>query len=172
MSKAKRLKPDFLVQEIRPNASERGETTHVVTGWLGESDRDGFWRLYATPELDDYIELSEADIVSAKEVPTNISPLGGSCIIVKETAQISGGTSESVSVSQALLQGSIAERFASNDEIDFPPDGSKLVPYNKNYTKGFVCTVSMFFMCTTHVVRNPTCTTASGKLCGTRRFLP
>ncbi|TCP58181.1 hypothetical protein EV586_102634 [Tumebacillus sp. BK434] len=50
--------------EFDPNA-KLPEDAVVLTGFLGHSPKDGQWRLYLTPELNDFLEIQAEDILYA-----------------------------------------------------------------------------------------------------------
>ncbi|ARU60087.1 hypothetical protein CBW65_02715 [Tumebacillus avium] len=50
--------------EFDPNA-KLPEDAVVLSGSLGHSPKDGQWRLYLTPELNDFVEIREEDILHA-----------------------------------------------------------------------------------------------------------
>jgi hypothetical protein len=168
----KNLEQDELVQFLAPDPEQRIPESYTISGWLGKSTHKGYWRLYPTPELDEYVEIADADILLRREVDKTQSPLGGTVLMIKGSAELHSAGSARVDARTAFLQGDITADFSTRSvsELASQIGGGGLG--NKDYTKGFWCNVSMFFACTTHVVRNPVCTTASGKLCGTARFLP
>ena len=59
---AKELKQDSLVEKSVPNPTQV-PNVRVLRGFLGQASRPGYWRLYLTPQLNEYVELSENDIV-------------------------------------------------------------------------------------------------------------
>jgi hypothetical protein len=59
-----------------------------LIGYLGKSGRDDYWRVYLTPELREYVEVHENDIVRRQGRPPDESPVDGSVLWVKATAQL------------------------------------------------------------------------------------
>jgi len=168
----KNLGQDELVQLLVPDPARRVAESHIIKGWVGKSAREGYWRLYPTPELDEFIEIAEDDILLQRPVDQSISPLGGSVLVIKATAELHSMGSTSVDARNAMLHGDITNDFSNRSGGDLIALMSGTTLGDKDYTKGFWCNVSMFFSCTTHVVDNWVCTLASGKLCGTAKFLP
>ena len=165
------LQEDELVRNTGEAASAHG--TYVLKGWLGKSSQAGFWRIYPTPELDEYIEIAESDILHSKQFHEAVAPLGGTAIVIKATARLQGGYNVAVDARTAFLQGDITHKVMAGTQADAAAmtiGGGGLG--NKDYTKGFWCSVSMLFSCATHIVDSDVCTLASGKLCGTVRYLP
>jgi hypothetical protein len=156
---------------VRLTAAAGAHGTYVLTGWLGKSPEAGFWRLYPTPELDEYIEIAENDIVFTQPFNHAVAPLGGTAIVIKASAQLRGVSTDAAEARAAFLQGDITHNTIAASQMN--ATALSIGPLgNKDYTKGFWCNVSMFFACATHVVEDQVCTLSSGKLCGTRRFLP
>ncbi|HVC33564.1 MAG TPA: hypothetical protein VNL16_08655 [Chloroflexota bacterium] len=168
----KNLVQDELVELLALDPAARNPEYHAISGWLGKSAHQGYWRLYPTPELDEYIEIAEDDILLQRPVSEATSPLGGSVLMIKATAELHSMGSTSVDARTAMLHGDITNDFSTKSGGDLIALMSGTTLGDKDYTKGFWCSVSMLFSCTTHVVDNWVCTLASGKLCGTRKFLP
>jgi hypothetical protein len=57
------LGQDSFVERLRPEPSEPPEQVRVLEGLLGDSDREGYKRLYFNRELDHYAELRIEDVV-------------------------------------------------------------------------------------------------------------
>ena len=166
----RKLEQDDLVEMLSPDPAQRGPQGLIGTGWLGRSIEDGYWRLYPSPELDEYIEVAESDIVMRRPLDPAISPLGGSVVVIKSTADLYSMARTPMNARAALLEGELASEFAAAPRTTARVSNQGSLG-NKDYTKGFLCGVSMFFACATHVVNNPVCTLASGKLCRTQRYV-
>lgn len=57
------LREDDLVRFTGGAACTHG--TYLLKEWLGKSPQAGFWWIYPTPELDEYVEIAESDITPA-----------------------------------------------------------------------------------------------------------
>src|SRR3712207_4517435 len=57
------LGQDPYVEKLRPDPSQPPEAVRILEGFLGESDREGYRRLYFTRELDYYMEFRAEDVV-------------------------------------------------------------------------------------------------------------
>jgi hypothetical protein len=168
--------PDELVETLVTDPSVKPDVA-IVKGWIGQSTRTGYWRLYPAPDLKSFVEIAEDDILMSKPIATNISPLGGTVVVIKSTAKLHGEGGLSVDARTAYLRGDVTRDLssvASNPtaflmSIGKGPGGGL---GDVSYTEGFWCNVSLLFSCTTHVVDDDVCTLASGKLCGTANLLP
>jgi hypothetical protein len=71
------LGQDPFVERMRPDPSEPPEQVRVLEGLLGDSDREGYKRLYFTRELDSYAEFRQDDVVFAEPIPPDQPPFLG-----------------------------------------------------------------------------------------------
>jgi hypothetical protein len=71
------LGQDPFVEKMRPNPSEPPEQVRILEGLLGDSDREGFKRLYFTRELDSYAEFRAEDVVFSEPIPQDQPPFLG-----------------------------------------------------------------------------------------------
>ena len=89
------LKQDPLVDKLRPDPSQPPSIER--RGFLGRSDKAGYWRLYLTRALTDYVEIAEGDIVHQESLSTTNNPDAGSRVWIKETAILMFGPPTQVS---------------------------------------------------------------------------
>jgi hypothetical protein len=68
---------DPLVARRRPDPSTPPERTLDLIGFLGDSDREGYRRLYFTRELDYYAEFRLDDVADIAEIPAERHPFVG-----------------------------------------------------------------------------------------------
>jgi hypothetical protein len=68
---------DPLVGRLRPDPAEPSQPSLTLLGFLGDSDRDGFRRLYFTRDLDYYAEFRADDVLDAAPVPPDQPPYLG-----------------------------------------------------------------------------------------------
>lgn len=71
------LKPDPIVEKLVPDPSEPALPAIVLTGLLGRSARDGYWRLYFTAELSEYTEVREEDVLHHESMGKEHPPFVG-----------------------------------------------------------------------------------------------
>jgi hypothetical protein len=68
---------DPIVGRLRPDPAQRPEPALELTGFLGDSDRPGFRRLYFTRTLDYYCEFRMEDVLHTAGVPAGEAPFAG-----------------------------------------------------------------------------------------------
>jgi hypothetical protein len=68
---------DPFVARRRPDPAQPPEATTRMFGFLGDSDRPGFRRLYFTRDLNYYAEFRVDDVVELKAVPADQPPFRG-----------------------------------------------------------------------------------------------
>ena len=82
---------DAILAKLRGSAGEApvGVTSYV--GLLGRSPKDGYWLLYLSLDMTQWVEISEADIVYSEQLTADRSPfggLGGTQVFVKANASL------------------------------------------------------------------------------------
>jgi hypothetical protein len=106
------LEPDPIVEKLVPDPSEPAIPAIVLTGLLGRSARDGYWRLYFTAELDEYTEFREEDVIHHEPMGQEHPPFVGlesTKLWVKRDAEVMNTRIGSPSQVQAtFLAGDIA----------------------------------------------------------------
>jgi hypothetical protein len=68
---------DPLVERLRPDPSEPPQPVIVLEGLLGDSDREGYRRLYLTRALDYYAEFRAADVIDIATIEPDQPPFLG-----------------------------------------------------------------------------------------------
>ena len=71
------LGQDPFVERLRPDPSRPPERVRILEGLLGDSDREGYKRLYFTRDLDHYAEFRAEDVVYGESIPPDQSPFLG-----------------------------------------------------------------------------------------------
>ena len=102
----KKLEPDALVERLAPDASHVPDL-RVLVGFLARSTREGHWRLYLTPTLNEYVEFAEDDVVHSHAFESDESRLGGTVVWVKRAANLQHTRSVSREAQADFLQGAI-----------------------------------------------------------------
>jgi hypothetical protein len=93
------LTPDDLVQNLRPDPNQPPSIERQ--GFLGESDRPNYCRLYLTRALTDYLEIANADIVYREK---GKDADAGSRIWIKPTAMVREGPPKEVRAADLQTQ--------------------------------------------------------------------
>jgi hypothetical protein len=71
------LGQDPYVERRRPDPSQPPEAVRILEGLLGDSDREGYKRLYFNRELDHYAEFRTEDVVFSEPIPPDQPPFLG-----------------------------------------------------------------------------------------------
>jgi hypothetical protein len=95
---------DDFVNELVPDPSAAPDVV-ALGGFLGKSPEKGYWRLYRTLDLNDYVEIAEEDIVRTERVGGEKSSLAGTTVWVRRSAEIVRKRVTSERVRAELLRG-------------------------------------------------------------------
>jgi hypothetical protein len=106
-----KLEPDELINQLLPDASQFPDV-RVLVGLLGRSTRQGYWRLYFTLTLDEYVEFAETDVVHSHALNREESQLGGTVIWVRREANLQHIRTASREAQADFLQGAITNSLA------------------------------------------------------------
>src|SRR5215217_1300628 len=68
---------DEIVGRLRPDPAQPPEPSVTLTGFLGDSDREGFRRLYFSRALDYYAEFRAEDVLATAAIPADQQPFAG-----------------------------------------------------------------------------------------------
>ena len=83
-----KLRYDDFIANVIPDPA-KVEPTLLLSGFVGRGGAEGSVRIYPEPSLNKWVEVAEADIVHS--MPIADSPLGGSHLWVKRSAEIRPG---------------------------------------------------------------------------------
>jgi hypothetical protein len=75
------MRKDAFVAALVKNPAEPPQIVEL-RGFLGDSSKEGFTRLYFSSDLATFLDLPDADILHSVELPKEQSPLGGSVVWV------------------------------------------------------------------------------------------
>jgi hypothetical protein len=106
----KRLAQDPLVERLVPDPSSHRSFT-MLRGFLGKSGREGFWRLYLTPELDQYVEFAEGDVEHTQEATAEQAPFGGSYVWLRAGAPVTHAQVSTRQMQAEFLRGGITAGY-------------------------------------------------------------
>ena len=85
------LQQDSFVERFRGDPSQPPQPVRVLEGLLGNSDREGYLRIYFTREFDSYAEFRAEDYVYREPIPADQPPfigLDASRVAIKRDAPI------------------------------------------------------------------------------------
>jgi hypothetical protein len=76
-SEEEELSQDLHVERLRPDPSEPPTPVRVLQGLMGNSDREGYRRLYFNRELNSYAEFRQEEVVFSEPIPPEQHPFVG-----------------------------------------------------------------------------------------------
>ena len=97
------LEQDPLVEALVPDPNQGPPDATVLQGYLGKSTTEGVWRLYLTPQLDQYVELPEAEILYSQKQPDD-----GTLVWVRRDLPLNVQRPQAAQVQAEFLGGNIA----------------------------------------------------------------
>jgi hypothetical protein len=107
------LIPDQLVESLVPDPSQPPTTTVSLTGLLGRSAKEGYWRLYFSSTLERYAEFKEEDVLHSVKIPQEQPPFAGleaTRVWLRRDAEMEYTRTESRRVQAKALQGDLTAR--------------------------------------------------------------
>jgi hypothetical protein len=137
---AKQLKQDPLVDQLMPDPGNPQPTIQLI-GWLGKGTDEGLWRLYLTPQLDEYVEFSADSVVHTQPLQKEQSALGGSTVWLKAGTALNHTQVVQRQVQADFLSGGITSGFLTGSTSSLPAAGRKPVVAPGN-TRTYVCSVN------------------------------
>jgi hypothetical protein len=85
----------------------------LVTGFVGASAEPGKTRIYWDPSLTSYIDVDSADILHSEPLPKEQSPLGGSYVWIKSSAEVSSSTAGSQASKGKFFEGPLTAAYGA-----------------------------------------------------------
>ena len=131
------LKQDDLVEQLIPDPSESSQFV-VVEGFLGKSQRAGYWRLYLNAKLNEYVEVSENDVIHSQSLSKEKSSLGGTTLWLAR-----GATLERTRIESRRLQAEFLEGDITNTFLPLTSPGSHPQPETTLFCVSVVITISI-----------------------------
>jgi hypothetical protein len=106
------LSEDELVARLVPDPATGPPHVRSLVGLLGKSATPGMWRLYLNPQLTEYVEFTEDDIVHSESLAkSERNPIGGTMVTLRGSATLRHVRAESRETQAEFLQGNITSRF-------------------------------------------------------------
>jgi hypothetical protein len=135
----KGLKQDALVDRLSPDPGNPEPTTQL-SGWLGKGAKEGVWRLYLTPQLDEYVQFSETDVVHSQPLGAGESSLGGTMVWLKAGAALEHMHMVKRQVQADFLSGGITTGYMAGSDFSYASTrATKPVPTN---SRGYQCSIN------------------------------
>jgi hypothetical protein len=136
------LREDRIVEALVPDPGQH-QPGFLFIGLLGKAIQPGDWRLYLTPELNEYVEFSEQDVVHSQPISQEESPLGGSRVWLRSGASFRHTCIETRQAQADFLRGGITSAFMSRTS-PFVMAGVRRPPPETGYacTRNYVCSTN------------------------------
>jgi hypothetical protein len=136
----KQLKQDPLVEQLVPDPGNP-QPTIQLTGWVGKGTEEGLWRLYLTPQLDQYVEFSADSVVHSQPLQKEQSALGGSTIWLKAGTPLQHTQIYSRQVQANFLSGGITSGYLAGSVSSLAAAGFRAGVVATG-TRGYQCSVN------------------------------
>jgi hypothetical protein len=113
------LEPDELVQKLIPDPARAAPEVTVLTGWVGQSTREGYVRMYLVADLSEYVVFPAEDVVHHEKVPTGRAGLAATRVWLRQTTELQHTRKIPKAGQRQFLAGTVAAGFLSR----FPRPG-------------------------------------------------
>jgi hypothetical protein len=123
----KNMMPDPIVDRLVSDPKSNPDIK-VLSGFVGNSSKEGYVRLYINTEMNEFIDILEDDVIERHSTSSETNPLGGSVLWVKKSANLQYTRIESVQVQADFLKGSIVDQNVPS----LITDAGAFVFYKKN----------------------------------------
>jgi hypothetical protein len=138
----KPLVEESLIANLVPDPADVPDVK-VHVGFLGKSSREGYWRLYMSPQMNDFIEVREEDIVHAKQFDAAHSPWGGTVTWIRADAKLTRTKTGARDIQTDFLRGGIT-RSRLPGVSDVHPD----MPWWTFTITSLACVIIISTVCT------------------------
>src|SRR5215471_3436769 len=105
-----KVRLDAFTAKVVPDPKNPGQFL-LLTGFLGNSSESKQTRIYWDPSLSSYVDVDTADIIHSEPLPKEQSPLGGSYIWVKRSAEVSMGSAGGSTAKGKFFQGPLMTAY-------------------------------------------------------------
>lgn len=140
--------PDELVKSLAQDPAQPPDVVSYV-GFLGESTRDGYQRLYFSVNLNEYVEFSKADVVASRQLPAPQTPfgLGGTLVWFKREAKLLHSRTQPIQAQGSFLAGDISANFLRSNAGPMPASSGAAGPMAAGYPTVGWCTLFCSYNC-------------------------
>jgi hypothetical protein len=111
------LSEDPIVSALVPDPGQGPPNATVLEGYLGKSTDAGRWRLYLTPQLDQWVELEDGDILHSEKLADE----QGSRVWVRQGVELTHVQANAQRVQAEFLAGPIAGAAAAGPTAPVTP---------------------------------------------------
>jgi hypothetical protein len=111
--------PDDLAAELVPDPTKLPDVV-VLRGYLGESTRAGFSRLYVNLNFTEYVEVADEDVLARRSLAANQDPLSGTVLWVKRNATLLRAAVCLAQEYAAFLHGEITASALRQSKLELP----------------------------------------------------
>jgi hypothetical protein len=138
------LEEDAIVSRVVPEDREASDAV-LLTGFLGRSRRSGWWRLYRAPDLSEYVEFREEDVVHTEKTNSDLLPAKGTLIWLKADAAVNRQEAKSRSIAADFLSGDIVNTqvIGAADSLIAPGGGGTAITWTITITVTITITTTI-----------------------------
>jgi hypothetical protein len=105
------MKQDDIVRKLVPDPAQPAPDTRVLNGFLGQAARSGYWRLYLSPQLGEYVEFSEEAVIDSASLRGERSRPTGTVVWLKQNAVVQHIQATTHQVQAEFLRGGVPTAF-------------------------------------------------------------
>lgn len=135
------MKPNEITERLVPNPSEIPDV-RILVGFLGKTTKEGYWRLYLSLDLKEYVEFRQEDVAHSEQLEREDSPLGGTAVWIKRDANLQHTRITSREAQADFLQGRVRACLRRRMPPTIPPTGILVpqpVPWSASFHFNFIC---------------------------------
>jgi hypothetical protein len=118
------LRQDALVEKLVSDPSKIPDI-QVLVGLLGRSSQAETWRLYLTPQLNEYVEFNAQDVVLTHPLAAGQSPLGGTMVWLRRDATVKYTRTGTLQAQADFVRGDIMSRFMTRPGMQEMTSGAQ-----------------------------------------------
>jgi hypothetical protein len=109
------LVEDSLISSLVPDPADV-PNVRMYVGFLGKSSKPGYWRLYTSPQLNEFIEVRQEDILHAQQMDGDGALLRGTAAWIKAEAELIRTRIGAQQAQTDFLSGPIARTYLAGTQ--------------------------------------------------------
>ena len=117
-TKKARVRQHELVDRVMGGPTGFPARAQCIYGFLGKDSDAGFWRVYLSPQLDHYVRVAEADIVTVREAPATTQNERRDEVWIREDADLTETRAIPKQMRTSFLTGALVERLGASAYAD------------------------------------------------------